>query len=564
MRFSFFMLLVFNLSSGQVKISENYFRLPLDIPMQLSGNFAELRPNHFHAGFDFKTNQREGLNVYAAADGYVSRIKISNIGYGKAIYITHANGYTSVYGHLQKAVGFIEEKIIENQYAAQSYEIETFFKPTDLIIKKGDIIALTGNTGGSEGPHLHFEIRDNKTENTINPLLFGLDLKDTKSPQINSIMVYPINEQAIANESERPTAINLSLQADGTYLADRVMASGKIGFGVITSDFDDVSYNNNGIYKAEIFSNGASIYGYQFDHLIFDEARYINALIDFARYKKTHQRVQKLFMKNSFQWSNVTSNIDNGLINVIPNFSQLLQIIISDFNGNKVVVYIPISYSSKASIIARDTKVTPYYLKSKNENVYEKENWSVLFPAHTFYDDFYLNLNLKEGVFQIHDDDDIAVHSNFTVSVTDTNIALHDRDKFFIAAVNNGKLNYVYTFANGTTLSCKTKILGKFQLAKDTVAPKIYITKSIQNKDISNLKQIKVSISDDFSGIKTYNGYLNNNWILMEYESKLKRLTYTFDNKFVVDGQNNLKILVTDNVGNTNTFETQFIKNQQK
>ena len=146
MKFLPYLLLYIPLLFAQDKTSKNYFRLPLDIPMQLSGNFAELRPNHFHAGFDFKTNQREGLNVYAVADGYVSRIKISNVGYGKAIYITHPNGYTTVYGHLQKAVGVIESKIIENQYAGKSYEIETFFKPEELVVKKGDIIALSGNT----------------------------------------------------------------------------------------------------------------------------------------------------------------------------------------------------------------------------------------------------------------------------------------------------------------------------------------------------------------------------------------------------------------------------------
>ena len=166
MKFYFSLLFVTSLFFAQTKISENYFMLPLDIPMQLSGNFAELRPNHFHAGFDFKTNQREGLNVYAAADGYVSRIKISTAGYGKALYVTHANGYTTVYGHLQKAVGAIENKIIEQQYVAKSYEIENFFKPGDLVVKKGDVIAISGNTGGSDGPHLHFEIRDNKTEKT--------------------------------------------------------------------------------------------------------------------------------------------------------------------------------------------------------------------------------------------------------------------------------------------------------------------------------------------------------------------------------------------------------------
>ena len=565
MRFLLCFFFIATTSYTQVKISENYFRIPLDIPMQLSGNFAELRPNHFHAGFDFKTNQREGLNVYAAADGYVSRIKISNVGYGKAIYITHPNGYTTVYGHLQKAVGAIEDKIIESQYAAKSYEIETFYKPNDLVVQKGQLIALSGNTGGSEGPHLHFEIRDNKTEHTLNPLLFGLELKDTKSPQISSVMVYPIDRDAVANESKRPIALNLSLQADGSYLSDRVLATGKIGFGAIASDFDDVSYNNNGIYKAELISNGYPIFGYQFDRLIFDEARYVNAFIDYPRYKKTHQRVQKLFMKNNFTWSNITTNVANGIINVVPNFSQLLQIYITDFNGNKVTVFIPVSYSNKTAIINEEVQITPYFLKAKNDNLYEKENWTVSFPANTFYDDFYLNLDYKKNIFTVHNDF-VAVHSNFTIAVSlpDSIEMQKDKSKLFIASLNNGKPSYNYTFFNENTLSCRTKNLGEFQLVKDTIAPKISILKSIQNRDLSGQKQIKVTISDDVSGIKTYNGYLNDSWILMEYESKLKRLTYTFKDEHVLAGKNNLKVIVTDNVGNSATFETQFNRNQQK
>ena len=562
MKFYFGLILFFSLSFGQIKISENYFILPLDIPMQLSGNFGELRPNHFHAGFDFKTNQREGLNIYAAADGYVSRIKISNVGYGKALYVTHANGYTTVYGHLQKAAGLIENKIIEQQYAAKSYEIETFFKPGDLVVKKGDVIAISGNTGGSDGPHLHFEIRDNKTEKTINPLLFGLNLKDTKSPQISTVMAYPMDANSVVNESKRPIALNLSLQADGTYLADRVLATGKIGFGFTATDFDDVSYNSNGIYKAELLSNGSSIYGFQYDNLIFDEGRLINTFIDFSRYKKTRQRVQKLFMKNNFQWSNITSNVQNGLIDVIPNFSQLLQIYVADFNGNKVTLFIPVSYSIQKTIIATDEIITPYYLKAKNDNMYEKENWTVSFPANTFYDDFYLNLDLLNNVFKVHDDL-VAVHSNFTVSVTEPKTDLKNVLRTFIASVNGTKLYYIPTYFKGTTFSCRTKNLGEFKLAQDTIAPKIIITKSIQDKDISSQKQIKLTVSDDFSGIKTYNGYLNDNWILMEYESKLRRLTYTFDDKFLADGLNKLKVIVTDNVGNSTTFETQFIKTLQ-
>ena len=160
---------------AQNEYPKDYFKAPLDIRLSLSGSFGELRSNHFHTGLDFKTNQKEGLNVYASADGYVSRIKISSYGYGKAIYVTHPNGYTSVYGHLKEGVGKIQDYIKMAHYKEKAFEIELFLKPDELVVKQGEIIALSGNTGGSGGPHLHFEIRDTQSEKPINPLLFGFD-----------------------------------------------------------------------------------------------------------------------------------------------------------------------------------------------------------------------------------------------------------------------------------------------------------------------------------------------------------------------------------------------------
>ncbi|WP_321540762.1 M23 family metallopeptidase [Flavobacterium piscinae] len=185
---------------------------PLDIPLSLSGTFGELRSNHFHSGIDFRTQQKEGLNVIAVADGFVSRIKISTFGYGKAIYITHPNGYTSVYGHLLKTSPKIDAYLKKQHYALESFEIDIFPKPEDLIVKQGEIIALSGNTGGSGGPHLHFEYRDTKTEKIINPFFFGLDtkVKDTRIPVINEIVVYPLSEDGLVNQSQIPIQIPIS------------------------------------------------------------------------------------------------------------------------------------------------------------------------------------------------------------------------------------------------------------------------------------------------------------------------------------------------------------------
>jgi len=563
MNFLRILLVSATIASAQNQYPKDYFRSPLDIPIQLSGNFGELRPNHFHAGFDFKTNQKEGLNVYAAADGYVSRIKISTAGYGKAIYITHANGFTTVYGHLQKATGAIQDKIIELQYAAKNYEIEAFFKPNELPVKKGDIIALSGNTGGSDGPHLHFEFRDNKTEKIINPLFFGIELKDTRNPTVSNLLAYPIDENSIVNESKRPVLLSLSLQKDGTYLSEKVLASGKIGFGINASDTDDVSYNANGVYKTQLFSNGKPNFGYEFDQMIFDEARFVNALIDYPRYKKQHQRIQKLFMKQPYAWSNIYQNVDNGILNITPNFLSTERIEVSDYFQNKVVINIPIEFSSQKAIIQEEVKPTKYFIKAKNDANFEKDNVSVFFPAGTFYDDFYMNFEVKNNILYLHEDI-VPAHTNFTITFEDAKSSEEDKKRMFIAALNGNKLSYLTTKLTGNTFTCKTKTLGQFTLAKDTVAPKITIAKSIEGKWITDKKSIQLTISDDLSGIKTYNGYLNDQWVLFEYESKTKKITHTFDNKLLLEGQNKLKVVVTDNVGNSTIFETQFFRSQKK
>ena len=397
------LLLIYMPVFSQIDYPKDYFAVPLDIPMQLSGNFGELRNNHFHAGFDFRTQQKEGLPIFATANGHVSRIKISTYGYGKAVYIDHPNGYTTVYGHLQKGYGKIEEYIKKEQYKQQSYEIEVFPLPGELPVYKCDTIGISGNTGGSEGPHLHFEIRDTKSEKAINPSYFGLTLKDTKRPFISSVVAYPINDSSNVNLSKRPVILGLSLQPDGTYISEKVKASGKIGFGIISADLDDVSYNNNGIFKVQSFYNGSPHFGYQFDTFSFDESRYINALIDFPRYKSTKQRVQKLFMNSPFPLSIIKTTAENGIISMVPNLAQSYRIEVSDYYQNKTSVAIPIEYSPISAISSTSTS-GKYLVKAKHDTSFEKDNMSVFFPARTFYDDFYLNFDVKDRIMTVQDD----------------------------------------------------------------------------------------------------------------------------------------------------------------
>lgn len=356
---------------GQNQYPKDYFRSPLDIPLQLSGNFGELRPNHFHSGFDFKTQQKEGFSVYAAAEGYVSRIKIAVNGYGKAIYITHPNGYTTVYGHLQSGVGAVEKRIKAEQYQAKSYEIDVYLPANDLQIQKGDVIALSGNTGGSDGPHLHFEIRDTASEKIINPMFFGFDsvITDSKRPMLSNLLVYPLGKNTIVNHAERPVSVAISQQDDGSYIAEKVLVNGTVGFGITAFDYDDVSWNGNGIYKVQTFKNGKLDFQYQFDTFSFDETRYVNALIDYGRYKKTGQRVQKLFTEKPYPLSIIQTGNQNGILEISSNITQNYKIEISDYSQNITRIFIPIEYSPMSVKVTEEPVTSKYWVKADKESV---------------------------------------------------------------------------------------------------------------------------------------------------------------------------------------------------
>ena len=556
-------LIFFSIASvfAQNQYPKDDFISPLNIPMQLAGNFGELRPNHFHAGFDYKTKKIEGFPVFAAADGYVSRIKISIFGYGKAIYITHPNGYTSVYGHLQKAAPIIEKYIKENQYKDKSFEIELFLNPHELAVKQGDTIAFSGNTGGSEGPHLHFEIRDSKTEKIINPMLFGFDnqLIDTKKPTITNLLVYPISENTIVNQSLNPVILNLSLQKDGSYVSEKVSANGKIGFGINAFDTSDFSWDKNGIYKTASFLNGKQVFGYQFDTFAFDESRFVNALIDYPRYKKMAQRIQKLFLKKPCSLSILQPFETNGIVSVEPNFNQVYRIEVADFNDNKTVISIPIQYSVTPPTDFSLEKKTLFFIKNIKEYNYEKENWLVYFPANIFYDDFYFDFDVKDNSLFLPNES-IPVHSNFLVSVQDSISSESEKQKMFIANFNGKKWNYNPTNLKKNVFSTYTKNWGQYKIMKDTIAPKINISKAIEGKWITNQKTLQFTISDELSGIKDYNGYINGKWILFEYDFKSKKILYNFDDGIFDDGKNDLKLIVSDNVGNSTIFETHFFR----
>jgi hypothetical protein len=555
--FLFFCSFIF----GQIEYPKGFIS-PLSIPLDVSGSFGELRSNHFHSGIDLKTDKREGLDVFAVADGYISRIKIATFGYGKAIYITHPNGYTTVYGHLQKANGKIEQYIKNKQYEQKAFEVELFLKPNELIVKQGDIIAFSGNSGGSGAPHLHFEFRDNKTEKIINPLHFGFNkfVNDVLKPELQDILVYPI-DSTIVNKSQNPISVSFNKISDGNYIASKVIANGKIGFGINAFDYCTNPYNKNGLYKVKAYLNGVLYYEYELETFAFDESRFVNSLIDYARFKTKKQRVQKMFQEIPFPLSIVKANKTNGIINVRPNATYTYRIEIFDFHGNKVQITIPIEFGSKGVIFKKEDKSSKYFIKAAKEYNYEKDNVSVYIPENTFYEDFNLNFEVKEGILTIHNET-VPGYKNMTITFADVQGLTEDQlQKTFIAGIDGYTLDYNKTYRKGTTFKLYTRNLGKYKLAQDSIAPRIYNVNFVEGKNLIKQATISVFIADNLSGIDTFNAYLNGNWILMEYDYKTKKLIHRLEDNKYAEGRNDLKIIVTDAMQNSTTFESYFFMN---
>jgi hypothetical protein len=546
---------------SQSEYPQDYFRNPLDITLVLSGTFGELRSSHFHSGLDIKTQQKQGLKVYTAAEGYVSRIKISHYGYGKAIYVTHPNGYTTVYGHLQKFSNRIEKYIKECQYEKESFEVEMFPSSEELIIAPNEIIAFSGNTGGSGGPHLHFEIRDNQ-ERPINPMQFGIDVKDSKAPFVSAIYAYPKNENAVINGENDRVPLRLIPKKNGDYEVESITAYGNIGFGVTSYDKQDLAPNNNGVSNIQTFFNGNKSLEIDFKRFSFSESKHIKRLIDYAYFKEKRSRIQKLFIQKNNPLSLYKDANDNGYITVEDSTSSVYKVRIRDYADNETWVTIPVKGKHEAikEKIA-DSLQTKSLVYSDKATTLEVDNIKVNFYENTLYDDHFIDFKVNCDTLFLHEDN-IPLQKNFYINYNLNNYKTEHLDKIFIARLYGyyKKPSYVRTKRKGNILSAGSKTFGTYTLAMDTVSPTIKPVNFQDKKWLSKYRYLKVKIEDELSGISKYRATINGKWILMEYDYKTDMLTHDFNDNIVKDTKNELKIIVTDNVGNSSTFEATFFR----
>jgi len=511
---------------------EKYFGNPIDPPFILAGTFGEIRSDHFHSGIDFSTSEIENKPVYAAAKGYVSRIKISSVGFGKAIYITHPNGYVTVYAHLNRFSSKIEKYVRQKQYEKESFEIELFPTITDFLIKKGDLLGYSGNTGSSDGPHLHFEIRDEKTEEPINPELFGYKIPDIIRPDIRLLRVVPMKGMGIVETTDTARTYRLIKLADGTYSIeskDTIKVFGKIGFEFSVQDEQKTKGNSLGIYSMQLKIDSSIVYSYKYQRFNFSDTRYANAHIDYA--EKINQG---LLFERCFRLPGNHLKIyhyTTGVYDFKDEKEYTIEATIKDFNSNTSKLKFKIHGHPALSNSSYQPLPRDYIpLMPEKGITIQKPSVEIYIPIGALYERCYFMYTetMQHKDFFSPDfiigNPNVPLHLKMTIGIKLIILPYSLKDRALIISYNkNGNLIAEGGYWNGSFLFTETRHFGAFAIAVDTIPPLIDI-KNIPG-DRNGGDKFRIFISDELSGIKSYRASLDGKWFLLEYDAKNKVLT---------------------------------------
>ncbi len=548
------------------------FLPPLTIPLTSSGHFAELRSNHFHSGIDLRTQGRENQYVICPFDGEVSRIKIQAFGGGKNLYIAHTNGYTTVYMHLNDYCGAIGKFVRDYQQRNRCYTFDYTLPAGRIKVKRGDTIALSGNTGSSGGPHLHYEIRNTASQRTINPILKGFPLKDAIAPKFYALRLVPCDDYSAIEGRNEAVLFDL-IKNPKLKNGDTIKASGLFYLCIEAYDRSNGSTQKNGVFDTKVFLDSVQVFRYNNSSFSFSDTRYANAIVDYAYWRKSGRRMLWTKQPKGCRIGCVSYR-NEGKIEIRQGERKLLRILLADERGNE----------SEFSFLLEGELQNPNFgLVNKNERllISEAKNeasiktypllWDkaakLTFPdsssidlkAKSLYDNLDLEYSSQEGTYsKVH-----SIHNNATPLHQSMGLKLRYKpnlkpylSKALVVRLDaKGRRSSVGGKAQGKHIVASVRDFGRYTVAIDTVAPKCK-AKNFQNQKPlkRNQTSVQVTISDNLSGVSAYNAYVNGKWILAEYDGKnalLKMSVLDFPK-----GKSNLKIVLSDSKSNTST--TQF------
>jgi murein DD-endopeptidase MepM/ murein hydrolase activator NlpD len=545
---------------------KDYFRPPINGEIKLSGSFGELRSNHFHGGIDIKPKSRgkSGDNIYASAEGYVSRIVVSPRGYGNGLYIAHPNGYTTVYGHLLNFNDEIAEYVKDLQYANETFVIDVdTLQSARFSIKKGQIIGYMGNAGSSGGAHLHFEIRDTKTGHAYNPLLFGFGVKDNIAPRLNELKIYDLNHK-LETIGTNKYKIKSNKSTYSVSNGEITVGSGRVGLGLKTFDFMTGVPNWNGPYNIKMYQDDSLIYYFEVSELDLEEWYYLNAHVDYKEFKKNKSYFNRCYLLPGNGNSTVYKSAKNqGVIELREGQRAKIKLVASDITGNESVL----NFTMKRAGTLLPQPVSFNYIFPHNErNAIRQSELELYFEEGSFYEDVYLSYtysmersdHIYSGVHHIHDKY-VPVHTPFTIKMRTTRPipdSLKSKATIVRCEGADGESGLTSKWEDDF-LVAKSRSFGDYCIMLDTIPPTI---KPLSFKTKMNgQNRMTFKINDNLTGIKSYNGYVDGEWILLEYDLKTRRLIHPFDGR-ISRGTHQLKIEVVDYNNNKGVFEQSFTR----
>ncbi|MEO8589359.1 MAG: M23 family metallopeptidase, partial [Flavobacteriales bacterium] len=497
----------------------------MDIPLSLSGNFMEPRNDHFHSGLDMRTEGREGIPVRAVADGWVSRIKISPWGYGKAVYIDHPDGHTSVYGHLQQLKGAVAEACLEAQYRNKDYSIDITPERGAIPLKQGEVIALSGNTGGSEAPHLHFELRRTSDQHALDPQALGIEVADKTPPEIIGVRLFALTDSS--RVSPYPgKAKGFAVQGSaGRYTlkpGNSPAAYGTIGLAVHTVDYYDGNGAKCGPRSIELFVDSVAAFSTHFDDLDFSVNRYCNAHMDYAMVKEQKMEYHRCFRQPNNKLRIYGSEPMQGRVVMQPGHDHHIRLRVTDSNGNRTELVFLLHGAARPEALAWPHEETVGSLfRYDTENVLVEDGMRLTLPANALYDDTYVRYERKPAptgaLAPLH-----VVHSPLTpiqspcdLSIDVANLPPDQRNKALIVKVNElGKVSGIGgRFAEGH-VTAQVRAFGAYTVMIDTVPP--VITNFDLRADMRGRSAFSMRVGDNLSGVETWRGTINGEWVLLQ------------------------------------------------
>ena len=550
---SYLLLILTSLFLNSFLAQENHFktfRSPVGIPISLSGNFGELRSNHFHTGLDIKTNGSINYRIYAIDTGYVSRINISHWGYGKAIYIDHPNGFTSVYAHLNHFPEKIEKIIRQKQYELHQESITYYLDSSQILISKGEIIAFSGNSGSSSGPHLHFEIRETQSEHPVNPQQFNFEILDNRPPVITQLKVYNFPDKSINLLCSEKVFTLKKFKNSYRINNDSIISlSGPFGIGVAAADYYTNSSNLCGIYSIKMYVDEVLKYDLKFDELDFDNNHQINIHKDFNAYQEHRHKIHQLFIHPNNELKIYNRSLGNGLIDFKDSSIHKVKIRVADFNNNYSELNFYFLHKDSSSCLDNKNDFNKYIFS-------QDSNWRISLDSNSFYN--FPKIKMKSQINNVEITNNLPAKNQFILSMKITPEYSPYIEKTFMANITkkgnilnkNGKIDEKW-------ISAEVKKMGTYQLIIDTVAPKII---HLGNNRLKKINQsLNFKIADDLSGVENYDVYIDEQWVLSNYSYKTSKLHVPLDKYArITKGEHNCRLLISDERNNKSSLDFKF------